>query len=343
VETHLAGDYAASLLSAEVSDAAGYGRILRDEQGRVLKVVEEKDATPEQLAIRETASGVYCFAAPWIFAQLEKLKADNAQGEYYLTDVIGMCCRQGLPLGSLLAPDAGEAMGINDRSQQAQAEGIIRERINRKWLGSGVRMLDPAATYIDKGVSLGRDTVLYPQTLLEGQTRIGAGCIIGPNCRIGDSELGDGVEIRTGCLIAESVIKAGASVGPFAHLRPGTLLEEGARVGNFVEIKKSRIGPGSKVNHLTYLGDTTVGKGVNIGAGTITCNYDGKRKHPTIIEDGVFVGSGSQLVAPVRLGKGAWVGVGSTITRDVPPGALAISRTPQEHKEEWVRRKGKKE
>ncbi len=341
VEEHVAGNYIASLLSAVLPDAGGYGRVLRDERNKVVKIVEEKDASEKQRTIKEIASGMYCFASPVIFTHLEKLSPENAQGEYYLTDIIDIYCSQGRPVGARVAGNYKEIMGINDRAQQARAEAVIRERINQKWLRGGVRMINPSATYLDKNVTLGNDTVLYPQTVIEGKTTIGRNCVIGPNNHIKNSEIGDNVNILANCIITESIINSGANIGPVAHLRPGTVLEEGAKVGNFVEIKKSRIGKGSKVNHLSYVGDCQVGEGVNIGAGTITCNYDGARKHTTVIEDGVFIGSGTQLVAPVRLGKQSWIGAGSTITKDVPPHALALSRTRQELKNQWVKRKGK--
>ncbi|MBI5787807.1 MAG: bifunctional UDP-N-acetylglucosamine diphosphorylase/glucosamine-1-phosphate N-acetyltransferase GlmU [Candidatus Schekmanbacteria bacterium] len=332
-------DNALTMLTAVLPDAAGYGRVLRNGQGKAVGIVEQKDTTPEQAAIREIATGIYCFTCPLIFSWLMQINCNNAQGEYYLPDVVVLCHKQGLPMGAQTVSEINEIQGINDRSQLAQAEVVIRERINNHWMRRGVSMINPAVTYIGKQVVLGRDSLIYPQTIIEGRSRIGEGCTVGPNCHIVDSEIDDNVLVRASCVITESKVGSGAKIGPFSHLRPQAVLEENAHVGNFVEIKKSTVGKGSKVNHLTYIGDTQIGKGVNIGAGTITCNYDGVNKHKTIIDDGVFIGSDTQLVAPVHVGENAWIAAGSTITKDVPPEALAISRVHQTHKKNWVRRR----
>ncbi|WP_406677462.1 bifunctional UDP-N-acetylglucosamine diphosphorylase/glucosamine-1-phosphate N-acetyltransferase GlmU [Moorella sp. ACPs] len=319
---------AVTILSARIADPTGYGRIIRDGQGRVKGIVEERDATPSEKAINEINTGIYCFAAAFLWPTLAQLKPDNDQGEYYLTDVVALAVDQGLRVETLVAGDAGEVLGVNDRAQLAAAGAVWRRRINAAHMQSGVTIIDPETTYIDVTVTIGRDTIIYPGTFLEGNTIIGAGCCLGPGTTIRDSQVGDGSTI-TYAVVLESTIGPGCQIGPFAYLRPGTILEAGVKVGDFVEIKASRVGRGSKVPHLTYLGDATVGREVNIGAGTITCNYDGRQKWPTIIEDGAFIGSNTNLVAPVRVGAGALIGAGSTITEDVPAGSLALARERQ--------------
>ncbi|WP_258360700.1 bifunctional UDP-N-acetylglucosamine diphosphorylase/glucosamine-1-phosphate N-acetyltransferase GlmU [Moorella sulfitireducens (nom. illeg.)] len=319
---------AVTVLTARVADPTGYGRIIRDGQGQVKGIVEERDATPLEKAINEINTGIYCFAAAFLWPALARLKPDNDQGEYYLTDVVALAVDQGLRVEALVAGDAEEVMGVNDRVQLAAAGAVWRRRINTALMRDGVTIIDPETTYIDVTVTVGRDTVIYPGTFLEGNTIIGAGCCLGPGTTIRDSRVGDGSTI-TYAVVLESTIGPGCQVGPFAYLRPGTNLEREVKVGDFVEIKASRVGRGSKVPHLTYLGDAMVGAGVNIGAGTITCNYDGRQKWPTIIEDGAFIGSNTNLVAPVKVGAGALVGAGSTITEDVPAGALALARERQ--------------
>ncbi|QGP92068.1 Bifunctional protein GlmU [Neomoorella glycerini] len=325
---HRATGAAVTILAARIADPTGYGRIIRDGQGQVKGIVEERDATPVEKAINEINTGIYCFAAAFLWPALARLKPDNDQGEYYLTDVVAMAVSQGLRVETLVAGDAGEVLGVNDRAQLAAAGAVWRRRINTALMLDGVTIIDPEATYIDVTVTIGKDTIIYPATFLEGHTIIGAGCSLGPGTTIRDSQVGDGSTVIH-AVVLESTIGPGCQVGPFAYLRPGTVLEAGVKVGDFVEIKASRIGRGSKVPHLTYLGDATVGMGVNIGAGTITCNYDGRQKWPTIIEDGAFIGSNTNLVAPVRVGAGALVGAGSTITEDVPAGALALARERQ--------------
>ncbi|MBC7324289.1 MAG: bifunctional UDP-N-acetylglucosamine diphosphorylase/glucosamine-1-phosphate N-acetyltransferase GlmU [Moorella sp. (in: Bacteria)] len=328
VEHHRATGAAVTLLTARVKDPAGYGRVVRDEYSRVRAIVEDRDASPAEKAINEINTGFYCFATSFLWPALARLQPDNSQGEYYLTDVVTMAVNADLPVEAVVSEEPGEVLGVNDRVQLAEARAVLQRRINTALMLGGVTIVDPQATYIDATVSVGVDTIIYPGTFLEGYTIIGAGCQVGPGTTIRDSQVGDGSTLLH-AVILESTIGPGCQVGPFAYLRPGTILEAGVKVGDFVEIKACRIGGGSKVPHLTYLGDTTVGREVNIGAGTITCNYDGRRKWPTVIEDGAFIGSNTNLVAPVKVGAGALVGAGSTITRDVPAGALALARQRQ--------------
>jgi bifunctional UDP-N-acetylglucosamine pyrophosphorylase/glucosamine-1-phosphate N-acetyltransferase len=332
IEAHSRAKAAVTVMTAMAEDPTGYGRVVRGRSG-VMRIVEEKDSTAAQKKIREVNTGIYCFEKKFLLTALGGISNKNAQGEYYLPDTIGLARKKKLKVASVLCGDPDEAMGINSRFDLSQAEMIVQARTNLRWMLEGITMLDPATVFIGAEVTLGRDTVLYPNVRLEGKTVLGEVCTVCPGSRIADSVLGREVTIKDACVIESSTIADKASVGPFAHLRPGTVLGAGARIGNFVEVKKSVIGEGSKANHLAYLGDATIGRDVNIGAGVITCNYDGFRKHQTVIEDGVFVGSDAQLVAPVRIGKGALVAAGATITRDVPEDALALTRVPQENKE----------
>lgn len=332
VETHATKRAAVTVMTAVVDEPKGYGRIIRG-RGGILRIVEEKDATAAQKKVREVNTGIYCFEKKFLLSALGGLRNRNAQGEYYLPDTIQLARRKKLRVADVLCEDPDEVIGVNSRYDLSVAEAVLKERTAVRWMEQGVTMLDPFTVAIGAGVTIGRDTVLYPNVRLEGTTSLGEGCTIYPGSRIVDSVIGDQVTIKDFCVIEESRIAGEASVGPFAHLRPGTVLGRKAKIGNFVEVKKSTIGEGSKANHLTYVGDAVVGKDVNIGAGVITCNYDGFRKHPTVIEDCVFIGSDAQLVAPVRIGKGAVIAAGATITRDVPPDALAITRVPQENKE----------
>ena len=343
VKHHRGQKAALTLLTAYREEPTGYGRVLRGTgaRGKVQRVVEEKDALPRQRGIKEVNTGIYCIEAPFLFQALSALRADNAQGEYYLPDIIEAAQRKKKKVATFIAPDPVEVMGINTRADLAQAEDIVADRVRRHWMAEGVTIHDPGSVYIEPSVRIGRDTVIRPNCYLRGETVIGEGCTIGPQVEIIDSQVGDRVEIRFCTMITASRIADEAIVGPFAHLRPQSQLEKGAKIGNFVEVKKSRIGPGTKANHLAYIGDSEVGAGVNIGAGAITCNYDGYQKHRTIIEDGVFVGSNTALVAPVKIGKGASVGAGTTVTKDVPPHALAISRTRQKSIKNWVIKKEK--
>ncbi len=325
-----------TLLTTSLAKPHGYGRVVRNRDGTLKRIVEEKDATPAERTIREINTGVYLIEKSFLFKALEKVRPNNRQKEYYLTDVIHIAAREGKRLLGFEA-NPEEVIGINSRADLAAAEGILRKRINNHWMGKGVTLVDPNQTRIDAAVKIGRDSILYPGVTLEGKTEIGEGSVI-YSSRIKDSRLGKGVVIKDHCIIEEAKIESGGIIGPFAHLRPGTLIRKGAKVGNFVEIKKSTLGKGSKANHLSYIGNTEVGKGVNIGAGTITCNYDGRKKEKTIIEDKVFIGSDTQLVAPVRIGARSLIAAGATITEDVPPDTLAISRTRQENKEGWVKK-----
>jgi bifunctional UDP-N-acetylglucosamine pyrophosphorylase / glucosamine-1-phosphate N-acetyltransferase len=338
VETHQGAGAAATVMTANVERPYGYGRVVRT-AGRIARIVEERDASPAERQIREINSGIYAFDLPPLFDALRGIASQNAQGEFYLTDLIAIYRRRKLPVETLVNEHPHEIRGINSRTELAEVSRIVRQTKNEELMAAGVTIIDPATTYVDPDVQVGPDTVIHPGVLLEGQTRIGAACEIQAHVRIVDSEIGDQVTVNNFCLIVGAQVASGAQVGPFAHLRPETKVGEKARIGNFVELKKTTLGPGSKANHLSYLGDATIGANVNVGAGTITCNYDGERKHPTVIEDGAFIGSDSQLIAPVRVGKGAYVGAGSSITEDVPAGALGIARGRQSNVEGWVERK----
>lgn len=332
IELHAASKAAVTVMTAKVGDPFGYGRIVRNKSG-IARIVEEKDAAAAQKKITEVNSGIYCFEPRFLLESLKAIGNKNAQGEYYLPDMITLARKKRLPVEALVCGDPDEVMGINTRVDLSRAERIMSSRINRTWMLAGVTLFDPDATFIGSEVTLGRDCILYPNVRVEGKTTIGQGCTLFPGSRVMNSTIGNEVTVKDCSVIEESTVSDSASVGPFAHLRPGSFIGVRARVGNFVEIKKSSIGEGSKANHLAYIGDATVGKDVNIGAGVITCNYDGFDKFPTIIEDGVFVGSDSQLVAPVRIGRGALVAAGSTITHNVPADSLAISRSPQDVRE----------
>jgi bifunctional UDP-N-acetylglucosamine pyrophosphorylase/glucosamine-1-phosphate N-acetyltransferase len=336
IETHHGGRAAATVLTADLDDPYGYGRILRDRSGKIVRIVEERDASGEERAIKEINSGIYAFALAPLFEALDGLAADNSQGEYYLTDLISIYRRRNLRVETLHIETAEELRGVNSRADLADLGRVLRARKNRSLMLDGVTLEDPATTYVDDDVVVGPDTVIGPGVLLEGRTRVGRGCRICAGVRLTNAMLGDDVTVLDRSVIVDSKVATGASVGPFAHVRPQSEIGEHARIGNFVELKKTTIGRGSKANHLAYLGDATIGNDVNIGAGTITCNYDGVTKQPTVIEDGVFIGSDTQLVAPVRIGKGAYVAAGSSITADVPPDALAIARGRQENKPGWA-------
>jgi bifunctional UDP-N-acetylglucosamine pyrophosphorylase/glucosamine-1-phosphate N-acetyltransferase len=304
----------------------------------VTGIVEQKDATPEQLKISEINTGNYCFEADALFNALEGLTCDNAQKEYYLTDVLAILAQAGRKVGAVRVADFGETLGINSRVQLAEAEAIMRRRKLVELMESGVTVMDPASTFVDAGVSIGRDTILYPFTWIEGNTVIGEDCRIGPNTRISDSILGNAVTLHFS-YVHECKINEGAIVGPYVHLRPDTELMPGVKVGNFVEIKNSQVGRGSKVPHLSYIGDTDIGSGVNIGCGSITVNYDGKKKHRTTIGNDAFIGCNSNLVAPVTVGEGAYIAAGSTITKEVPPRSLGVGRARQTNIAGWVENK----
>jgi bifunctional UDP-N-acetylglucosamine pyrophosphorylase/glucosamine-1-phosphate N-acetyltransferase len=321
--THRGRGAACTMLTVRLEDPTGYGRIVRDEDGRFQKIVEQKDATPEERQLKEINAGIYCFETRTLFAALARVQPANAQGEYYLTDVPGILRGDGEDVGIYQHTDAREVSGINTRVELAEFENLLRRRtLRRLMLDSGVSFIDPAHTYVSADAQIGRDCVIYPDVQIEGNTVIGDECEIRAGTRITNSRIGNGVTIKDHCVIVESEVADNCSVGPFAHLRMNSQLEEQAVVGNFVEMKKSRLGRGSKSMHLTYLGDATIGEKTNIGAGTITCNYDGQNKHPTVIEDNVKIGSDTMLVAPVRVGRGAMTAAGAVVTRDVPPDTL---------------------
>ena len=329
---------AATIVTAVVEQPYGYGRIVRT-GGRVARIVEERDASATERQVREINSGIYALDLPPLFDALSAIAAANAQGEYYLTDLVAIYRRRRKRVETLTVEDAAEIRGVNSRTELAEVSAIMRQKKNEELMAAGVTLIDPATTYVDPDVIVGADTVLHPGVVLEGQTKIGGACEIHPYVRMVDTELADRVTVHSFCLILGARVAEGASIGPFAHLRPETVVGQQAKVGNFVELKKTSLGAMSKANHLSYLGDATIGPNVNVGAGTITCNYDGEQKHPTVIEEGAFIGSDSQLIAPVRIGKGAYVAAGSSITEDVPAGSLGIARGRQANVEGWVGRK----
>lgn len=324
-----------TLATSYIDDPTGYGRIVRDETGRVCGIVEHKDATTEQHAIKEVNAALYCFDAQTLLDILPTLGNSNAQGEYYLTDAVSAIYHQGGDVVALLVNDHEILMGVNDRWQLAQAEKALRTRVNKRHAMEGVSIVDPDSTYIGLDVEIGPDTTVEPNTYLQGDTVIGAGCHLGPCTKIKSSKLGDGVNVYFSQVV-DSELRDRVKVGPFSNIRPGTVLGEKVKIGNFVEVKKSTLGEGTSVSHLTYIGDAAVGSGTNIGAGTITCNYDGFSKHRTTIGNDVFVGSNSTLVAPVTIEDGSMVAAGSVVTHNVPTNALALGRARQEVKEGWV-------
>ncbi|MFQ5701015.1 MAG: bifunctional UDP-N-acetylglucosamine diphosphorylase/glucosamine-1-phosphate N-acetyltransferase GlmU [Acidobacteriota bacterium] len=330
---------AATVLTTEPEDATGYGRVVRDAAGNLTAIIEQRDASRAQLATREVNAGLYCADAALLFDALRETKRNNTQGEYYLPDLFRILLRRKERIEAYRHPDAQEVLGVNDRVELARAGKALYRRRAESLMASGVTIVDPDCTYIDPGVKVGRDTIIHPLVRLEGPTRIGAGCTIGAFSHISDSRLGDRVELLDMCVIRQSRIADDVRIGPFAHLRPGSVLDAEVHVGNFVEIKKARLRRQTKANHLSYLGDAEIGRRCNIGAGTITCNYDGYDKFLTKLGDGVFIGSDTQLVAPVTVKSGAYVGAGSTITKDVPEDALALTRAELRVKKGWARRR----
>lgn len=328
----------ATVLTAVLDNPSGYGRVIRDSEGRVARIVEQKDAAPEELLVREINTGIYCFESRGLFEALALLKPDNVQGEYYLPDLIGRYVGEGRTVTAVSGADAVEIMGINDRCQLALAQAALGRRINNELMISGVTMVDPSTVYIDAGARIGRDTVIFPHTIIQGDAVIGEGCSIGPFTQLVSARLKENVTVRQS-VIEDSDIGSGCIIGPYAYIRPGCSLDSQVKVGDFVELKKAEIGRGSKVPHLSYVGDAVLGQNVNVGAGTITCNYDGEKKWTTVIGDNAFIGSNTNLVAPVRVGCGAVVGAGSTITKDVPDGALGVARDKQKNIPGWSRRK----
>jgi bifunctional UDP-N-acetylglucosamine pyrophosphorylase/glucosamine-1-phosphate N-acetyltransferase len=323
-----------SVLSFVAGDPSSYGRIIRDRRGRPLRVVEDRDATAEEKAVGEVNSGVYAIEAGAL-PLLSKIKLNRKKGEYYLTDLLEVAVKSGMAAGVFCVGQEEEFLGINTRRDLQKAHEVLKRRQTAYWLQRGVNFIEPESVFIGPSVQIGSETLIYPNVFLEGTTKVGRGCTIYPNVRVVDSSILDGATLKDSSLVEGSAVGRGAQVGPFAHLRPGSKIGAAAKIGNFVEVKKSAIGRESKAMHLTYIGDSEVGRRVNIGAGTITCNYDGRKKHRTVIGNGVFVGSDSQLVAPVRIGRGSYIGAGSTITEDVPADALAISRARQRNIKGW--------
>lgn len=340
MKEHEENKNAATLLSAMVEDPTGYGRIIRDEKGNVLKIVEHKDCNEEELLVNEMNAAMYCFDIEELVNSLDKLSNNNNQGEYYLTDVIGILKEEGKKIGAVVT-DYEDTIGVNSRVQLAEAEELLRNRINNTHLENGVTLIDPKATYIGIDVEIGRDTIVYPGTILEGNTVIGSDCLIMQNCRIKDSTINDGVTVESS-VILDSEIGKNTTVGPFAYIRPESKIGEKARIGDFVEIKKSTIGNGTKVSHLTYIGDAEVGEGCNFGCGTVVVNYDGKVKNKTIIGDHSFIGCNTNLVSPVEVHDNTYIAAGSTITNDVLEGELAVARAKQRNIKGWVEKKGLK-
>ena len=339
LERHRSRRAALTLLTAQLDAAKGYGRILRDGRGAIRGIVEEKDATPEQREIREVNAGIYVASAPFLFAALDGVKNNNRQGEYYLPDVVGIGLAQRQTIETVAVEDPSEMMGINSREELAAMEKTLRQRINQKWMQAGVTLKDPDTTYIEEGVSIGKDTVIGPHTQLCGKTAIGARCRIDGSAFLTDAVIGDDVYLRFSVVLTECRVERGAIIGPFAHLRPGTDLGANVHIGNFVEAKEAKLGEGTKANHLTYLGDVTIGRDTNIGAGTITCNYDGFNKYKTSIGDRVQVGSDTTLVAPISLGDDVYVATASTVRHDVPAGALVYNSRDERVRDGWTEQK----
>jgi bifunctional UDP-N-acetylglucosamine pyrophosphorylase/glucosamine-1-phosphate N-acetyltransferase len=317
IDTQKSNSGPMTLLTVHEENPRGFGRVIRNSDGKIKAIVEEADASAEQLEVTELNAGMYCFNADWLWANLEKLKL-SPKGEYYLTDLVALAKNQDQDIEAVPAEDPEELIGINTQVHLAEAGKILRRRINEELMLSGVSLIDPDSAYIEPDVKIGQDTVILPNTFLQGETSIGKNCLIGPDTRIFKSQIGDFCEIEFS-VIEESKVENGVDIGPFSHLRKGTHIGPGVHIGNFGEIKDSYLGEGTKVGHFSYLGNAQIGKDVNIGAGTITCNYDGKKKHQTVIKDGVFVGSDSMLVAPLELGENSTTGAGSVVTKDVPP------------------------
>lgn len=334
-EAHVQSGAAATVLTAFMDNPFGYGRIVRDAEGNVRGIVEEKDADAQQKLIKEINTGIYCLECPLMFDVLATLTCDNAQGEYYLTDVLTKLNEAGKKVGGVVTEDSDMVMGINSRRQLAEAESVMRVRILNRLMDEGVTIMDPASTFIEGSVKIGSDTVIYPFTWLEGSTEIGEDCEIGPNVRLTNVQVGSGTHLQFvyghDCKVCDEV-----TAGPYVHLRPDAVIGNKVKIGNFVEVKNSNVGTGTKLPHLTYIGDSDIGSGVNMGCGCITVNYDGKKKHRTVVEDNVFVGCNTNLVAPVTVKAGSYIGAGSTITKEVPENSLGIARAKQKNLEGWA-------
>ncbi len=337
VEFHQKQNAKATILTAVAENPYGYGRIIRNEKGQVSQIVEQKDASDEQQLVKEINTGTYCFDNKALFESLKLVKNENAQGEYYLPDVIEILKAQGEIVSAFTTDDFDEILGVNDRVALSQAEEIMRARINEKHMRNGVTIINPLTTHISMDAVIGSDTVIKPGVIIEGNTIIGEDCIIGPNSQITNSQIGNRTSVQNSVVIS-SIVGEDTTIGPFAHLRPDSQLGNHVKIGNFVEVKKSTLGNDTKVSHLSYIGDAEVGNDVNIGCGSITVNYDGKNKHKTIIEDRVFVGCNSNLVAPVKIGEGSFIAAGSTVTKEVPKDALAIARARQENKLDYAKK-----
>lgn len=338
LRVHTEKSYAATVLTAELDDLTGYGRIIKDEHGLMTGIVEDRDCTPEQKKIREVNSGIFIVQAKALADSLDQLTTDNDQGEYYITDIFEILAKQELPVGTYALTDGDEILGINSKDQLAEVENIMRRRILTAHMKDGVLIENPDTVLIAPGIAIGRDTRIEQNCRITGSTSIGSDCVIGQGTVIRDCQIGSHVKIRSSEL-EESVVGDYSDMGPYAHLRPKSVLGEKVHLGNFVEIKNATLGEGTKAGHLAYIGDADLGAGINIGCGVVFVNYDGKKKHRALVEDGAFVGSNANVVAPVRIGKSAYVAAGSTITKDVPEGALSIERAKQTNLEGWVERK----
>ncbi|WP_414733314.1 bifunctional UDP-N-acetylglucosamine diphosphorylase/glucosamine-1-phosphate N-acetyltransferase GlmU [Acetobacterium carbinolicum] len=337
VRAHESGGYAVTVLTAEFDEPTGYGRMIKNRSGELLKIVEEKDANLVEKQIKEINSGMYCFDAQALVLALAQLKTDNVQGEYYLTDVIEILREMGKTAGTFVTPDPEDIQAINSRVQLAEAEAVMRKRINHRLMDAGVTIIDPATTYVGARAIVGQDTVLYPGVILEGETEIGKDCVIGANCRLVDAKIGNKVSIQSSTIL-ESRVDDYTNVGPYAYIRPGSQIGKHCKVGDFVEVKNSTMGDGAKASHLTYIGDGDVGENVNLGCGTVFVNYDGKNKYRTIVEKNAFVGCNTNLIAPVTVKEGAYIAAGSTITDDVPEDSLAIARARQVNKVGYLKK-----
>ncbi|MCX7749076.1 MAG: bifunctional UDP-N-acetylglucosamine diphosphorylase/glucosamine-1-phosphate N-acetyltransferase GlmU [Clostridia bacterium] len=339
IKFHRENNNAATVITAVLDNPEGYGRVVRDKHGNVLKIVEHKDANKEEKNIKEINSGMYCFKIKELIESLKEIRNNNSQGEYYLPDTLEVLIGKGLKVGAYIIEDSTEILGINDRVQLAEASEILKKRILLRNMKAGVTVIDPASTYIDEDVKIGMDTVIYPGTIIEGKTVIGEDCVIGPNSRIVSSKIGDGVAVHQS-VIMQSSVDNNTSVGPFAYIRPDSIIGKNVKIGDFVEVKKSVIGDDTKISHLTYVGDAEIGKNVNLGCGVVVVNYDGKKKSKTVVENNAFIGCNVNLVSPVTVKENAYIAAGSTITEEVPENALAIARSRQVVKEEWVLKKG---